>query len=100
MISTSDDGVVTWQIPTDLQVFKGHFDGRDLAIAGPNGPTASTIAMQGTGRRRFAYVMKTGGQIRERGTITISRDQGWLTDLTWRVDQPDRKSKLVYRRGP
>jgi hypothetical protein len=44
--------------------------------------------------------MKHGGQIAERGTITISRDRRWLTESSWGVDQPNRKSKLVYRRDP
>jgi hypothetical protein len=100
VISTGDDGIVTWRIPTDLQVITGPFDGSDLAIVGPNGPTGSTIALRVVGPRRFAYVMNNGEQITERGTVTISRDRRWLTELTWGVDQPDRKSKLVYRRDP
>jgi hypothetical protein len=100
VISTADDGVVTWRIPTDLQVITGPFDGSDLAIVGPNGPTGSTIAMRAAGPRRFAYVMKNGDQIAERGTVTISRDLRWLTELTWGVGQPDRKSKLVYKHDP
>ncbi len=100
VISTADDGVVTWQIPTDLQVITGRFDGSDLAIVGPNGPIGSTMAMRAAGPRRFAYVMKNGDQIAERGTVTISRDLGWLTELSWSFDKPDRKSRLVYKRDP
>jgi hypothetical protein len=100
VISTADDGIVTWRIPTDLQVITGPFDGSDLPIVGPNGPTGSSIALRIAGPRRFAYEMKNGEQITERGTVTISRDRRWLTELTWGVDQPDRKSKLVYRRDP
>lgn len=97
VISTAAD-VVTWRIPTDLQVITGPFDGSDLAIVGPTGPTGSTMAMRTVGPRRFIYVMKNGGQIAERGIIRISRDGRWLTELTWKADAPDRKSKLVYRR--
>jgi len=100
VISLSDDGVVTWRIPTDLQVIKGRLDGSDLAIVGPNGQTGSTIAVRVAGARRFAYVLKDAGRIAERGTFVISRDGRWLTELTWHVDQPNRKSKLVYERAP
>jgi hypothetical protein len=44
--------------------------------------------------------MKNGDRVSERGTITISRDRRWLTELTWVAGQPDRKSTLVYRRDP
>jgi hypothetical protein len=79
VISTTDDGVVTWRIPTDVHVITGPFDGSDLAIVGPTG---STIALRAAGPRRFAYEMKNGGQTTERGTVTISRDRRWLTELT------------------
>jgi hypothetical protein len=100
IISTAGDGVVTWRIPTDLQVITGPFDGTDLPIVGPRGPTGATIAMHTDGPNRFAYVMKNDGQIAERGTITISGDHHRLTELTWDVQQPERKSKLVYERNP
>jgi hypothetical protein len=99
-ISTSNGGVVTWRIPTDLQMFTGPFDSSDLAIVGPNGPSGSTIAVRPAGPRRFTYVMKSGERIAERGTITISSDRRWLTEVAWRVEQPKAKSKLVYRRTP
>jgi hypothetical protein len=100
VISTSDDGAVTWRIPTDLQVIQGPFDGSDLPIAGPDGPTGTTIAVRVLGPRRFAYVITNGGPISERGTITISRDGRWLTELTAPVDHSDRQSRLVYKREP
>jgi len=98
VISTADDGLVTWRIPTDLQVITGHFDGSDLAIVDAKGPTGSTIAIHVAGPRRFDYVMKNGDRITERGSITISPDRRWLTEINWSVDEPDRKSKLVYER--
>jgi hypothetical protein len=98
VISTAGNGVVTWRVPTDLQTITGHFDGSDLAIVGPKGPTGSTMAFQVAGPRRFDYVIKNGAQVAQRGTITLSRDQHWLTDLSWSVDQPTRKSALVYKR--
>lgn len=98
VISVASDGVVTWRVPTDLQVITGHFDGSDLAIVGPKGPTGSTMAVKVAGPRRFNYVMKNGAQVAQRGTITVSRDRRWLTDLSWDVDQPTRKSALVYER--
>jgi hypothetical protein len=100
VISAGNDGIVTWQIPTDLQVITGPIDGSDLAIVGPTGPTGSSIALRVAGARRFDYVMKNGERITESGTVTISRDRRWLTEVTWDVDEPDRKSKLVYRRDP
>ncbi len=98
VISTADDGIVTWRIPTDLQVITGHFDGSDLAIVGPKGATGSTIAVRAAGPRRFDYVMKNESRISERGSITISPDRRWLTEINWSVAEPDRKSRLVYER--
>jgi hypothetical protein len=100
IISTAADGVVTWRIPTDLQVITGPLDGSDLPIVGPQGPTGATMAVHPIGTRRFSYVMKNNAQISGRGTITLSGDGLWLTELTWDVDQPERKSKLVYKHDP
>lgn len=98
VFSVASDGVVTWRIPTDLQVITGRFDGSDLALVGPKGPTGSTIAIEAVGPRRFDYVIKNGAQTRQHGSITVSRDRRRLTDLSWDVDQPTRKSALVYER--
>jgi hypothetical protein len=100
VISTAQDGIVTWRIPTDLQVITGPIDGSDLAIIGPTGPIGSTIAMRAAGSRRFVYVMKNGNRIAERGIVMVSRDCRRLTELSWSVGEPERKSKLVYERDP
>jgi hypothetical protein len=98
VISTDSDGVVTWRIPTDLQLITGHFDGSDLAIVGPKGPTGSTIAVRAAGARRFDYVIKSGDRVTEHGSIAISPDRHWLTEINWSVEEPDRKSRLIYER--
>ncbi len=98
VISSSPDGTITWQIPTDLQQFSGHMNGSDMPIVGPHGPTGSAFAMRPEGPRRFSYMRKDQGRVTERGIITVSRDLRWLTEVSWPVGQPDRKSKLVYKR--
>jgi hypothetical protein len=98
VFSVASDGVVTWRIPTDLQVITGRFDGGDLVVFDPKGPTGSTVAIKAAGPRRFDYVIKIAGQPSQRGSITVSRDRRWLTDLSWDVGHPARKSALVYKR--
>src|SRR5581483_378565 len=98
IISTAKDGVVTWQIPTDLQVITGRLNGSDLPIVGTRGTTGSTIALRRVAPGRFAYTMKEAGRITELGTITISPNGRWLTEWSWGADQPRRRSKLVYGR--
>ncbi len=95
VISTAENGVVTWRIPTDLQVITGRLDGSDLPIIGPTGPSGSTIALLPVGHGRFQYAIKRANRVTERGTITISSDGRWLTEMSWAVEQPDRKSRLV-----
>lgn len=98
VISTAPGGIVTWRIPTDLQTITGAFDGSDLPVVGPHGPTGETMAVSATGPGRFTYVKKTAGQISDRGTITVSPDHRWMTEVTWEANQPERKSRLVYER--
>jgi hypothetical protein len=98
VISTAANGEVTWRIPTDLQVITGRLDGSDLPIIGPTGSTGATIALRRVGPTRVEYVIKRANRITERGTITVSADGHWLSELNWPADQPDRKSKLVYKR--
>jgi hypothetical protein len=98
IISTAPDGVVTWRIPTDLQVITGPFDGSDLPVVGPHGPTGETMAVSVAGPGRFTYIKKSAGQISDRGTITLSPDHHWMTEVTWEASQPQRKSRLVYER--
>jgi hypothetical protein len=100
VISEAADGVVTWRVPTDLQTITGKFDGSDLDVVGPNGPTGTTLAVHPTGTRRYSYVMKSGGKIVERGMIKLSEDGRRMTELTWDEGQPKRMSKGVYIRTP
>src|SRR6266478_4361118 len=69
-------------------------DGSDTPMHGPGIPQGLTIAIRPHGPREFLTLKKSGGQVINQGSLSLSADGNTLVEQYWRPNRREEKATL------
>ena len=98
VISTAQDGVMSWFIPATGELIRGKADSPPRPITGPQQPSRRTFVWKIRSARQIEFFASDNGHLVERATETLSADGQTFTDELWLVGHEQEKDIRVFRR--
>ena len=98
--TVTQDGAITWEIPSLREVDTGRIDGTPMAINRPGGKPGLTLSVWQEAPRVLRYKVALNGQDRGEGRMRLAADGGSWTDvpLDIRDGKPAENLLMVYRK--
>ncbi|MEI9989060.1 MAG: hypothetical protein WDM86_03395 [Rhizomicrobium sp.] len=95
VISTADDGTMTWFLPATGELIRGRVDGRSRPLLGPQQPLRRTFAWRRLGPRKLLFTCRDSDQVIETAIEELSPDGRSFTDTLWNAGHDNEKDVRV-----
>jgi hypothetical protein len=95
--SDAGDGAMRMESVEARSVIITHFDGQPVPDSGPTN-SGNALAVTATSPRSYTWIFWTGGAPFVQGVNTLAEDGQSFTEISWRIDRPERRVTLIYER--
>jgi hypothetical protein len=96
IISSGDDGTITWKIPLYKETVHGKPDGSPLPIVGPQVSPGLTVSIKQVSAHRMDYSVKLNGKTLGEGYQTLAADGKSFTDTSWTPGQESARTTAYF----
>ncbi len=95
--SDAGNGAMRMESVEARSVIVTHFDGEPVRASGPTN-SGNALAVTRTSPTSYAWVFWTAGEPFVQGQNTLADDGRSFTEVSWRIDRPERRVTLIYGR--
>ncbi len=95
--SSAGGGAMRMESVEARSVIVTHFDGEPVLDSGPTN-SGNALAVTATSPRSYSWIFWTGEKPFVAGTNTLADDGQSFTEISWRIDRPERQVTLIYEK--